>query len=47
MNQVFHFIKLGIALITGTVAVVCLGLQLLPLATAAGVTSLAWSLMPE
>lgn len=47
MSQVFHFIKLGIALCTGAVAVVCLGLQMVPLAVAAGVTSAAWSLMPE
>ncbi len=47
MGQVFHFIKLGIALLAGGVAVVCLCLQMVPLATAAGVVSLAWAHMPE
>lgn len=46
MNQVFHFIKLAVAVITGVAAAVCLFVApqlVVPL----GVVSVAWSLMPE
>lgn len=46
MNQVFHFIKLGIAVVAGIAAAVCLFVApnlVVPL----GVVSLAWSMMPE
>lgn len=46
MNQVFHFIKLAVAVIAGVAAAVCLFVApnlVVPL----GVTSLAWSMMPE
>lgn len=46
MNQVFHFIKLAVAVCTGVAAAVCLFVNMalvLPLAA----TSVAWSLMPE
>ena len=46
MNQVFHFIKLAIAVICGVAAAVCLFVNqglVVPLA----VTSIAFSVMPE
>lgn len=46
MNQVFHFIKLAVAVIAGVASAVCLFVQpnlVLPLAA----VSVAWSLMPE
>lgn len=46
MNQVFHFIKLAIALVAGVAAAVCLFVSpalVVPLAA----VSIAWSLMPE
>lgn len=46
MNQVFHFIKIAIAVCAGVAGVVCLFVApnlVVPL----GVTSLAWSMMPE
>lgn len=46
MSQVFHFIKLAIALVAGSAAVVCLFVAL-PYAIPLGVVSLAWSHMPE
>lgn len=48
MNQVWHFIKLGVAVVSGFAAAVCLVLvpareMVLPLAA----TSIAFSVMPE
>jgi len=46
MNQVFHFIKIAVAVICGVAAAVCLFVNLglvIPLA----VTSIAFSQMPE
>lgn len=46
MSQVFHFIKIAVAVIAGVAAAVCLFVApqlVVPL----GVTSLAWSMMPE
>ena len=46
MNQVFHFIKLAVAVICGVAAAVCLFVAqglVLPLAA----TSIAFSVMPE
>lgn len=46
MNQVFHWLKLAGAVITGVAAMVCLFVAMqyvLPLAA----VSVAWSLMPE
>lgn len=46
MTQVFHFIKLAIALIAGAAATVCLFVALPYVLPLAGV-SILWSLMPE
>jgi hypothetical protein len=46
MNQVFHFIKIAVAVICGVAAAVCLFVQpglVIPLAA----VSIAFSLMPE
>lgn len=46
MTQVFHFIKLAVAVIAGVAAAVCLFVAptlVVPLAA----VSIAWSLMPE
>lgn len=46
MTQVFHIIKLAVAVIAGVAAAVCLFVNMslvLPLAA----VSVAWSLMPE
>jgi len=46
MSQVFHFIKIAVAVIAGVAAAVCLFVQ--PgLVTPLGVVSLAFSQMPE
>ncbi len=46
MNQVFHFIKLAVAVMTGVAAFVCLFVAL-PYTIPLGVVSLAFSQMPE
>jgi hypothetical protein len=46
MSQVFHFVKLAVAVIAGVAAAVCLFVQpalVIPL----GVVSIAFSVMPE
>jgi hypothetical protein len=46
MSQVFHFIKLAIAVIAGVAAAVCVFVAQ-PLAVPLGVVSIAFSVMPE
>lgn len=46
MSQVFHFVKLAIAVCTGVAAVVCLFVATLYVVPLAAV-SIAFSLMPE
>lgn len=46
MNQVFHFIKLAVAVIAGVASAVCLFVNLALVVPLAAV-SVAWSLMPE
>lgn len=48
MNQVWHFMKLAVAVVAGVVAVVALGFfRDYMLANAAGIVSIAFSVMPE
>lgn len=46
MTQVFHFIKLAVAVIAGVAAVVCLFVAQ-PLVVPLSAICIAWSLMPE
>lgn len=46
MNQVWHFLKLAISVVTGVAAAVCLFVAL-PYVTPLALTSIAFSLMPE
>lgn len=46
MANVFHFIKIAVAVITGVAAAVCLFVAM-PYVTPLAVTSLAFSQMPE
>lgn len=46
MTQVFHFIKLAVAVISGVAAAVCLFVAM-PYVVPLAAVSIAWSLMPE
>lgn len=46
MSQVFHFIKIAVAVIAGVAAAVCLFVAM-PLVLPLAAVSVAWSLMPE
>lgn len=46
MSNVFHFIKIAVAVVAGVAAAVCLFVAL-PLTTPLSLVSVAFSLMPE
>lgn len=46
MNQVWHFLKLAVAVVAGVAAAVCLFVNI-GLVTPLALTSMAFSLMPE
>lgn len=46
MNQVWHFLKLAVAVVSGVAAAVCLFVAM-PYVTPLALTSMAFSLMPE
>lgn len=46
MNQVWHFVKLAVSVVTGIAACVCLFVAM-PLVQPLALTSIAFSLMPE
>lgn len=46
MTQVFHFIKIAVAVVAGVASAVCLFVAM-PLVLPLAAVSVAWSLMPE